>query len=199
VAELKAIRVFLLATMLAVPAGLLAAGNPGIQQSRVEIETRIPQERFDDSGIYREGIDALVARRFADARKSFVPILLRSPHDATAYYLAGLAHVGLDDQKGARRLFEQAIRFDGGLIFARRELALTSVRLGDRSRAEAELAILARREARCRARCAKATEIRAAIEAVRAALAAPPAAPVEAGSLLADESGRWTAGLSPAS
>jgi Flp pilus assembly protein TadD len=185
--------------MLGVPAVVLAGENPGIQQSRVEIDTNVPQERFDVSGIYREGIDALLARRFADARKSFALILRRSPQDATAYYLAGLAHAGLDDPKGARRLYEQAIRFDGGLIFAHRELALTSVRLGDRSKAEAELAVLSRREARCRARCARAAEIGAAVDAVRAALAAPPAVPAGAGPLLANESGRWTAGLSPAS
>ena len=199
-ADIKAIRIILLSTILAAPALALAASNPGIQQSRIIERTNLPQDRVDAPDLYREGIDALLAHRFSEAREIFARILARSPKEAGAYYLAGVAHAGLDDPEGARLLYAQAVRFDGKLIFARRELALAHVRLGDRSKAETELAALTTYQARCRGKCGKAAQIDAAVETVRAALASESPAPAEAGPLLARESRPWIeSGRSPAS
>ena len=200
VADFKAICFLLLSALPTASAVALPAGNPGIQQSRViEPQTHSPRDRVDTSDLYREGIDALLAHRFTDARKIFARILAQSPQEAGAYYLAGLAHAGLDDLEGARLLYGQAVRFDGKLIFARRELALAHVKLGDRSKAEAELAALTERQAHCRGRCGKAAQIDAAVEAVRSALASGSAPPAES-QLLAGETSRWIEpGRSPAS
>jgi len=132
--------------------------------------------QYDPAADYRAGVAALEAQRFADAKRAFDRVLAVAPMDASTNYVAGLARVGLGDSKGAKRFFEKAVKYDGGLIAARRELAVTLARLGDKAKAEAELATLNQRAATCAGTCPQADELKAAIETVTAALAQGPQA-----------------------
>src|SRR5687768_13127830 len=67
------------------------------------------------------------------------------------------------------------------MVMAHRELAITYAKLGDRPKAEAELAILNQLNTDCAGTCAKAAELTASINAVQAALASAPTARLETG------------------
>src|SRR5215213_2332870 len=108
---------------------------------------------FDAAAEYRAGIDALKASRFADARKSFGKVLGVAPTDANANFLAGLADAGLNDLKAAAKHYEKAIRANGKMVEAHQELAVTYAKLGQRDKAQAELAKLQKLEQSCGGSC----------------------------------------------
>ena len=134
---------------------------------------------FDAAAEYRSGIDALKASRFADAKKSFARVLEVAGTDANANFLAGLADAGLNDLKSAARHYERATKSNGKMVEAHQELAVTYAKLGQRDKAEAELAKLQKLDADCKGSCDNAQSIKDAITAVQAALAAPPQARLE--------------------
>jgi tetratricopeptide (TPR) repeat protein len=134
---------------------------------------------FDAAAEYRSGIDALKASRFADAKKSFGKVLGVAPTDANANFLAGLADAGLNDLKAAARHYERAVKSNGKMVEAHQELAVTYAKLGQRDKAQAELAKLQKLEADCKGTCDTAQALKDAISAVSAALAAPPQARLE--------------------
>jgi tetratricopeptide (TPR) repeat protein len=134
---------------------------------------------FDAAAEYRNGIAALQASRFDDAKKAFGRVLSVAPRDANSNYLAGLADAGLNDLSSARKHYEKAVKADKDLVLAHRELAITYVKLGQRPKAEAELAILTQLDTACAGSCAKAADLKASIAAVQAALAAAPSARLE--------------------
>lgn len=135
--------------------------------------------QYDAAAEYRKGIEALQAQRFKEAKVAFEHVLSVAPRDANSNLLAGMSCAGLNDLKNARKYYERAVRADKELIGAHRELALTYLKLGERPKAEAELAALKAQQARCAGACAKAAEIGSAIEALTAALATPPQARLE--------------------
>jgi tetratricopeptide (TPR) repeat protein len=135
--------------------------------------------QFDAAAEYRKGIEALQAQRYAEARRSFGRVLDVAPGDANTNYLAGLADAGLDDLKNARKHYEKAVKGDKDMVGARRELAVTYLKMGDRPKAEAELAALTRLQTECAGSCAKASEIASAVSAVQAALGSAPTARLE--------------------
>lgn len=134
---------------------------------------------FDAAAEYRSGIEALQAKRFGDARKSFVRVLSVSPKDANTNYLAGLAFAGLDDLKNARKHFERAVKTDAKMVAAHQELGVTYAKLGDRAKAEASLADLKKMAEGCGTGCADAQKLQQAVAAVTAALGAGPQARLE--------------------
>lgn len=199
-ADLKTLPLLLLSTMLAVPANALPIAPPKNQGRWVWMDTSYPRSRFDTSDLFRAGIDSLLAHRFADASVRFAQILRRSPDDPYAHYLAGIAHAGIGDLRGAQHSYEQALHFDGGLVIARRELALVNLKLDDRSGAEAQLEALTIRQARCHGKCGKAAQIDSAVKTVRAAIESETSGPAGMDPLLASEIGPWVEpGLAPAS
>jgi tetratricopeptide (TPR) repeat protein len=152
-----------------------AFANPGGGGSAPSISA--PQ--FDAAAEYRKGIDALKADRFAEAKKSFGRVLGVAPKDANANYLAGLAHAGLNDLKGARKYFERAVRYDKKMVLAHQELGVTYAKLGERPKAEAELASLKQLSAQCGPACPDAAQLQSAVAAVTAALGAGPQARID--------------------
>lgn len=134
---------------------------------------------FDVADEYRRGIEALKASQFAQASKSFDHVLGVSPSDANVNFLAGMARAGLNDFKGAARHYERAVRSDSKLVPAHQELAITYMKLGQREKAETELAKLQKLDTSCNSACKEAQAIKDAIAAVQAALAAPPQARLE--------------------
>jgi len=99
---------------LAGPAGAAGGGGGGGMPS-------MPSESapsYDPAEEYRQGLAALQAGKFADAKRNFDHVLAAAPRDANANYLAGAARAGLKDLKGALRFFEKAIKYDDSLILA---------------------------------------------------------------------------------
>lgn len=134
---------------------------------------------FDAAAEYRSGVEALKANRFTDARKSFKKVLSVAPTDANTNFLAGMAEAGLNDLKAAKKYYERAVKADSKLIVAHQELAITAAKLGDRKKAEASLARLKKLEADCAGTCADAQNLKQAVAAIEAAIAAPPQASLE--------------------
>ncbi|HEX8263623.1 MAG TPA: tetratricopeptide repeat protein, partial [Allosphingosinicella sp.] len=102
-----------------------------------------------------------------------------APGDANTNFLAGLAAAGLNDLRGSRKYYERAVKADKELVPARRELGVTYVKLGDKAKADAQLAALKAMQEKCGGACAKAAEIGGAIEALTAAIGTPPQARLE--------------------
>jgi tetratricopeptide (TPR) repeat protein len=134
---------------------------------------------YDPAAEYRKGIEALQAERYQEAKKAFEMVLKVAPADANTNLLAGLAAAGLNDLKGARKYYERAVKADKELVGARRELGVTYVKLGDKAKADAQLAALKAMQDKCASACAKATEIGGAIQALTAAMGAAPQARLE--------------------
>lgn len=134
---------------------------------------------FDSAAEYRAGVEALKASKFENAKKSFDRLLSMSPRDANTNYLAGLAATGLNDLKGARKYYERAVKANGGMILARRQLGITYAKLSERAKAAAEVAALNALQAKCGQSCPDAAGIAAGIAAIGAALQAGPTARLE--------------------
>jgi tetratricopeptide (TPR) repeat protein len=134
---------------------------------------------YDPAAEYRKGIEALQAQRYQEARKAFEHVLGVAPGDANTNFLAGLAAAGLDDLKGSRKYYERAVKADKDLVGARRELGVTYIKLGEKEKADGQLSALKAMQDKCGGACAKASEIGGAIEALTAAMSAPPQARLE--------------------
>jgi len=120
--------------------------------------------------LYRESVDALYAKRWADARKSLGYLLEVTPEDAHTNYLAGIADSGLGDWKAARKHYEAAVRYDRKLIQAQQELAVTYARLGMFDKTQARLNELQRLSAACAGTCPDAAKLQTAIATVKKAI-----------------------------
>jgi tetratricopeptide (TPR) repeat protein len=134
---------------------------------------------YDPAAEYRAGIEALQAQRYQDAKRAFDKVLKVAPGDANTNYLAGLAAAGLNDLKASRKYYERALRADKEMIPVRRELGLTYAKLGEKEKADAQLAALKAMQDKCAGACAKAADIGTAIQALTAALGASPQARLE--------------------
>ena len=131
---------------------------------------------FDPAEEYRKGIEALKAENYSEAKASFTKVLDVAPRDAATNLLAGMADAGLNDLKGAQRHYEKAVRADDKLVEAHQQLAITYAKLGQREKAQAQLAALQKLDTDCAGTCKDAQAIKDAIAAVEAALGAPVAA-----------------------
>ena len=142
-------------SLLLVGTALLAAAasaNPGGSGGSMGSGGQSPSmsaPQFDAAAEYRKGVEALKASRFADAKKSFVKVLGVAPRDPATNYLPASSLVGLNDFKGAVKYFDKAVKADPKLVAARQDLAVTLAKLGDRAKAEAELAKLKESQAKC--------------------------------------------------
>jgi tetratricopeptide (TPR) repeat protein len=165
-------RAALLAILLTGSAVAYADAGGGSMPSAPSMST----PDFDAAAEYRAGIDSLKASQFDKAKKSFAKVLGVAPTDANANFLAGLADAGLNDFKSAAKHYERAVKSNSKLVEAHQELAVTYLKLGQRDKAEAELAKLQKLDADCKGTCDNAQSLKDAITAVQAALAAPPAA-----------------------
>ena len=118
-------------------------------------------------------------RSVSRGEKAFERVLAVAPRDANTNYLAGLAAAGLNDLKGSRKYYERAVKADKEMVGAIRELGVTYVKLGETDKAGAQLTALKTMQEKCAAACAKAAEIGQAVEALTAAIGAPPQARLE--------------------
>ena len=144
---------------------------------------------YDPAVEYRAGIAALEAKNYKAAKLAFDRVIAVTPRDANTQYLAGLARVGLGDWKSARRNFEKAVKIDPKLIGAQQQLGLAYAKLAETPKAQGVIAQLESHSATCAATCAQAASLKTAIDAVKAALVAPPIAALPANESLLFASG----------
>ena len=168
---------------LAIPPAAFAASSGG-GGGGTDTAPSATAPSFDAAAEYRAGIAALQSQQFAEAKRAFGNVLDVAPRDANTNFLAGLADAGLGDLKNARKHYERAVKADKDLVLAHRELGITYAKLGDRPKAEAELAILNQLNTSCAGSCPKAADVTAAIAAVQSALSAAPTARLESRSSL---------------
>jgi tetratricopeptide (TPR) repeat protein len=133
---------------------------------------------YDAAAEYRKGMEALQAKNYKDALKAFRNVLTVAPKDANSNYLAGVASAGTGDDKRAESYYAKAVRADGNMVPAHRELALTRLKLGDREGAAKAREALAKKAAGC-GTCATAADLKAALDAVDAALSGTPQAALD--------------------
>ena len=152
---------------------------------------------YDPTQDYRNGLQALQEKNYREADRLLTKVVGAVPADSLLLTQLGLAKAGRDDLRGARSAYERAVRSDGKNIDARRELALTLIKLRGqtaarntreletlKTRAQAELDALKSQAQACGSACADAGRLQASVAAVEAAMAAPPSA----GATLSDPS-----------
>ncbi|HYJ83816.1 MAG TPA: tetratricopeptide repeat protein [Allosphingosinicella sp.] len=169
----------LTAALLAGSTALVANPGGGSGGSSGSSTPSMSAPDYDPAAEYRKGVEALQAQRYEEAGKAFGKVLKVAPADANTNYLAGLAAAGLGDLKASRKYYERALRADKEMIPVRRELGLTYAKLGEKEKADAQLAALKAMQDKCAGACAKAAEIGTAIQTLTAALGAPPQARLE--------------------
>ena len=170
------------ASALIVAGPALAAGGGGGGGGYSAPSESAPQ--YDPAVEYRKGVVALEAKDFKAAKTAFDRVLLVAPRDANSNLMAGMARAGLDDWKAARKLFEKAVKLDDTSILAYHQLGIAHARLGDRAKAEAQLAALKTKSDTCAATCPKSADLKTAIDAITAALTAAPQARIDAATPL---------------
>ena len=144
------------AILLATSASVSANNNGGSMSSAPSMST----PDFDAATEYRNGIDALKANKFADAKKAFGNVLQVASTDANANFLAGLADAGLNDYKAAAKHYERATKANSKMVDAHQELAITYVKLGQRDKAQAELDKLQKLDTTCAGTCEDSTKLK---------------------------------------
>ncbi len=173
--------------LLATPQMVAASGGGGGGGGGMP-SMEAPQ--YDPVVEYQNGIAALKGGDYKAAERSFDHVLDVAPRNADALSMMGLAKSGKGDLKGAQRFYERALKSDPQQILARRELAVTLAKTGQADKAQAQLASLQARSGACAGTCPDAADLKAAIDAVNAAMAPTAAAATKAPAslLLSDPS-----------
>jgi len=164
-------------TLIAAAPALGASGGGGGGGGGSEMPSS-SAPAYDPAAEYRKGIEALQASNFKDALKAFKNVLTVAPKDANTNYLAGLSAIGLNDWKKAKPYLEKAAKADPNLIGAHRQLGVVKAKMGDAAGAGVERDLLKAKLAACGDICAANAELKAAVDAIDAAIAAGPQASV---------------------
>jgi tetratricopeptide (TPR) repeat protein len=139
---------------------------------------------YDPAAEYQKGMEALKARRFEDAKASFMKVYPDASKDPSLNTVLGITYMELNDYKGAQKYLERAVKLDKTLIIAHEQLGITYAKLGDRPKAEAELATLKQLQAACGTSCPDADKLSRAVGSIATALGQPQAAITAPGELL---------------
>ncbi len=139
---------------------------------------------YDPAAEYQKGMEALKARRYEDAKKSFLKVYPDASKDPSLNTVLGITHMELNDFKGAQKYLERAVKLDKKLILAHEQLGITYAKLGERPKAEAELATLKQLQAACGTSCPDADKLNRAVGSITAALGQPQASISAPGELL---------------
>lgn len=133
--------------------------------------------QYDPAQEYRDGMAAYQAGKFKDAARSFDHVTQAAPGEVTGWRMLGLARTGNNDNKGAAKAFERALKIDPKAVDTRRDYALALAQLKMADKASAQLDQLRARAASCNDTCPEAADLKAAISQVEAALKPAGAAP----------------------
>jgi tetratricopeptide (TPR) repeat protein len=139
------------------------------------------QPEYDPAVEYQKGTSDLQAGRFRNAVDEFQHVVESTPRAANAWLYLGMSKSGVGDERGAEKAYEKSVKLDDTSVQAHRQLALSLVKLKQTDKANAELAALKSKAATCGDTCPDAADLKAAIDAVTAAMAsAAPTATNEA-------------------
>lgn len=168
-----------------------AAPSGGMGGSAPSGEARGP----DPAKAYQDGVAALQARDYRTAVEKLRIAADAARDNATVNYAYGLALVGANETRDARRAFERAIRPADAPADARKQLGLVYLQLNEREKAQEQLTALAAALAACAApACDEPRRLRlqAAHDGLKQALEAPaaPAAPTTGWVLPGPDEGR---------
>lgn len=158
-----------LAVLMILPGGMAAAMGGGGGGGGGMPSASAPE--YDPVQEYQRGTAAMQAGKYRDAVSAFEHVTDSQPRDANAWYMLGLARAGANDIKGASKAYQRAVKLDPAPVAPHKELALSYARLKDTAKAGAELDALKARAATCGESCPEAADLKAAIDAVQAALA----------------------------
>ena len=158
--------------------GALASGGGGGMGGGMSapMAPSMSTPQYDPAQEYREGMTAYQAGKFKDAARSFDHVTQAAPGEVTSWRMLGLARVGANDNKGAVKAFERALKIDPKAVDTRRDYAVALAQLKQPDKASAQLDMLKSRAAACNDTCPEAADLKAAISQVEAALKSPDAA-----------------------
>ncbi|HVZ99291.1 MAG TPA: tetratricopeptide repeat protein [Caulobacterales bacterium] len=158
------------AACLATTALAASPGGGGAGMSPSAPSTSAPH--IDPQQAYQQGVAALAAHDYHTAITLLRQVVQASPHDGVANYALGLAYVGNNEPREARRPLERAVRTQEAPPDARLQLGLVYIQLNDRDKAIEQQTALADALAHCDAACgdARRGELQAASDALTAAL-----------------------------
>jgi tetratricopeptide (TPR) repeat protein len=128
------------------------------------------QPEYDPAAEYQKGTADLQAGRYKNAVTDFQHVVDSTPRAANAWLYLGMSKSGSGDEKGAEKAYEKSVKLDDTSVQAHRELALSLVKLKQTDKANAELAVLKSKAATCAGACPDAADLKAAIDAVTAAM-----------------------------
>lgn len=111
------------------------------------------QPKIDPVTAYRQGVSLLQAGEYKKAERKFKDVLRHNSKDARANYHMGLAKVGREKYKSARKYFERAIDQRDSYAEAREQLGRVHARLGDADKAQVQLDALKSMLAACQGNC----------------------------------------------
>lgn len=161
--------------LIGMPAGTAQASGGGGGGGGGGVPS-VSAPRYNVVEEYQSGVTALQSGDYRKADKNLGHVLEVAPKEPHALFAMGLAKAGEKDFKGASRFYDRALKADPQQIGARRELAITEVQLGQPDRAKLDLAALQSHAALCGDTCPQASDLKAAITAVEAAMNPPAAA-----------------------
>lgn len=152
-------------TIAAMTLAILAIGAPALAQQggttgKASVSAAV---RFN------QGIDALDAKKYAEADAAFGDVLAAKPDDWQAAYMRGQAQHALNNLQGAKESFETTLRLQPGVVDARGHLGAIDKKLGDTQGAADQRAALVESQTRCGGTCTGAKQIDAAIAMIDAA------------------------------
>ena len=120
---------------------------------------------------YQKGTAAYRAGDYKTAALHFKKVVGALPKDAAAQYLLGASYMGMGDFKKAEKPLGLAVKYDGKMIEARRDLGVVQAKLGQAAKAGEQLSELKARQVTCTAaKCADAAKLADAVAKVEAAI-----------------------------
>jgi tetratricopeptide (TPR) repeat protein len=111
---------------------------------------------------YQKGTAAYKSGDYKTAAKHFKKVVGALPKDAAAQYLLGASLMGTGDFKKAKAPLEKAVKLDGKMIEARRDLAITYLKLGNKDKAQAQSDALNAMFKACAGTCPEAAKLEGA-------------------------------------
>jgi len=161
---------------LALAGGAYAVVDPIAPPSETE-------GKFDTSADYRKAVDAVEAGKFDEAEALLLKVIEQTP-ETNALYFLGIAREGKKDLDGAQAAFVAATQVDSDNVRAWQELGVVQAKMGLKEKAAATLAELKKRDAACAGSCAKASDLKAGVAKVEAAIGAGQSAKLQSGEKL---------------
>jgi tetratricopeptide (TPR) repeat protein len=155
--------------LIAVAPGFAAGGGGGGGGGSLPSQSA---PAYDPAVEYQKGVQAFRAANYADAARAFKRVTSAMPKNAAAQYLLGASLMAQGQFKKAKSPLEAAVKHDGKMIEARRDLGIVYAKLGTADKAQAQMATLTAMQAACTGSCTDTAKLTDAVGKLEAAIAA---------------------------